>query len=305
LGYALLGDDSVAQNYFKLLIRLDMPYSPQKTHESLHFYEFAKRVIYRSDEITGYSVGGLLSVYKSYPLLANFINNQESHGFVLTPEQFRVFFFALFKLLKSKRYSYEHSLRLFKLYSVFSELLISKVTGSYFNLFYRIKELFGYSLIKYDHEFLTNIVRISKKKLAEEDLRKVNQSHKVVFDNLNKMVSSYIRTWPDQDQYTVNFLWETVPAMLRNNSPLLASLDEVIELFSKACIESNFDSVESLGLAKYFIGKTVFSMKRSDSQVLSYSALTKIILNHCRDQRSGIFIKELYPNLEGNSIIYL
>jgi len=64
--YCLLGDDiviadsSVAVQYKILLSQLDMPISETKTHVCDHTYEFAKRWIYRGQEITGYSIGGLL-----------------------------------------------------------------------------------------------------------------------------------------------------------------------------------------------------------------------------------------------------
>lgn len=84
--YVLLGDDLridhnlVAAEYKKLLSQLDMPFSAAKTHVSEHGFEFAKRWYCQGSEVTGFSVSGLLSVWKSYPLLINFLDNQQSHG---------------------------------------------------------------------------------------------------------------------------------------------------------------------------------------------------------------------------------
>jgi hypothetical protein len=84
--YVVLGDDvviadnAVASSYKALLKELDMPYSFEKTHTSSQLYEFAKRWVYHGTEITGYSVGGLLSVWNKYPLLVNFVMNQADHG---------------------------------------------------------------------------------------------------------------------------------------------------------------------------------------------------------------------------------
>lgn len=84
--YALLGDDvviandSVAREYKALLVTLDMPYSIAKTHTSKTTFEFAKRWFHKGTEVTGFSISGLLSVWKSYPLLHNFLENQQSHG---------------------------------------------------------------------------------------------------------------------------------------------------------------------------------------------------------------------------------
>lgn len=84
--YFLLGDDivifndKVAEAYKALLKVLDMPFSFEKTHTSNDVYEFAKRWFYRGTEITGFSIGGLLSTYHRYPLLHNFLATQKSHG---------------------------------------------------------------------------------------------------------------------------------------------------------------------------------------------------------------------------------
>jgi len=90
--YVLLGDDLridhdlVAKEYKNLLTQLDMPFSEPKTHVSKHGFEFAKRWYAQGTEVTGFSVSGLLSVWKSYPLLINFLDNQESHGWKLTKD---------------------------------------------------------------------------------------------------------------------------------------------------------------------------------------------------------------------------
>jgi hypothetical protein len=84
--YALLGDDlvlahdGVAREYRKLLHTLDMPFSLEKSHVSKTTFEFAKRWFHRGEEVTGFSLSGLMSVWKSYPLLLNFLQNQSSHG---------------------------------------------------------------------------------------------------------------------------------------------------------------------------------------------------------------------------------
>jgi hypothetical protein len=84
--YTVLGDDLViankllAESYLKILAELDMPISLEKSHISINCYEFAKRWIIDGKEITGFSTSGLLEVWKKYPLLLNFLLNQESHG---------------------------------------------------------------------------------------------------------------------------------------------------------------------------------------------------------------------------------
>lgn len=313
--YALLGDDlviadhKVADSYFQLLKQLDMDYSPEKTHVSKTTYEFAKRWVHNGVEITGYPVGAVNKMWKSYSLLSNLITNQENHGYVLSPEQLRIFIHALHKLFRPKSYAFEHTNRFVNLYSVFSQLSKDKMTGNFSATFLCIRELFGHSLpsshLYDDQDYLYKVVLFAKKRLTEMDLQKVSRSHFEVLGRLNKIVAQYVEAWPDQDQNTLNFLWETVPAMLTYSSPLLSSLNDVIENYHKALITNDFSKVESYDLSKYFISKSVFSMKRSESVVLSQSALTKFIINSVKDSRSELFIKELYPNQEGNSIIYL
>jgi len=84
--YCLLGDDlviaddRVAKEYKDMLIVLDMPFSEAKTHVSKTTFEFAKRWFHNREEITGFSIPGLMSVWRSYPLLHNFLANQSTHG---------------------------------------------------------------------------------------------------------------------------------------------------------------------------------------------------------------------------------
>jgi len=213
------------------------------------------------------------------------------------------------KLFRNRRYAYEHTERIFKLYSVFCKLSKDKVTGNFKDTFLCIQELFGYSLLSSHHyddqEYLNKIVLFAKKKLAEMDLHKISQSHVLVLNKLRDIVQGYVEAWPDQDQYTLNFLWETVPAMLTGSSPLLTTMDEIIEEFRKALITEDFQSLEDYGLMKYFISKKVFSMKRSESLVLAQSALTKLLISSVKDTSSESFILMAHPRLEGNSIIYL
>jgi hypothetical protein len=313
--YALLGDDlviadkEVALFYYKVLSDLDIDYSPSKTHISENFYEFAKRVFFKGHEITGFAVGGLRSVYKSYPLLSNFLQNQESHGFILIPENFGSFVFGLYKVMKRDRYSYEHTTRIFTLLQVFIQLSKDTISGDYRPVVKLIGDLFGYRLPNvslYDIEIACKrVISIAKKKLYEKDLQKINHSHQLVLNRLNKMVDLYVKAWPDQDQNTLNFLWETVPAMLIHNSPLLSTLTDLISAYEQALIKEDYSSLESIGLAKYFIGRSVFSMRRSESLTLANSGLVKVLISTIKTIDLESFAKELHPNIEGNSIIYL
>lgn len=91
--YALLGDDlviaddGVATEYRKLLLLLDMPISEAKTHRSYDLYEFAKRLVLKSEEVTPYSIAGIGSVYNRYALYRNFVTTQKAHGWHLPGSQ--------------------------------------------------------------------------------------------------------------------------------------------------------------------------------------------------------------------------
>jgi hypothetical protein len=125
LGYALLGDDLridhdlVAKEYKDLIASLGMPYSEAKTHTSKDGFEFAKRWFFRGEEVTGFSINGLLSVWKRYPLLINFLDNQSSHGWTLPLERHPCLISAI------HRASYEDNLiinktkSMIKLYELF------------------------------------------------------------------------------------------------------------------------------------------------------------------------------------------
>jgi hypothetical protein len=124
--YSLLGDDLViahdlvAGEYRNLLFSLDMPFSFEKTHVSKHTFEFAKRWFHRGSEVTGFSIGGLLSVWKSYPLLLNFLQNQSSHGWTIPLERHPGLILALHKVFHGDKFIYERSHRMTKLYVVFN-----------------------------------------------------------------------------------------------------------------------------------------------------------------------------------------
>lgn len=85
--YMLLGDDIViahdlvAQEYIKILERLDCPISLAKTHKSRDLFEFAKKIVFQGQEISPFPVSGLQEVVKKYYLLYEFLTEQGNRGF--------------------------------------------------------------------------------------------------------------------------------------------------------------------------------------------------------------------------------
>lgn len=126
--YCLLGDDiridvdKVAEQYIQLLTELDMPISMAKTHSSTEGFEFAKRWFISGTEITGFSVSGLLSVFKSYSQLHNFIQNQISHGFEIPFGEQTGLISAVHKIIYGKDFIINKTNSMIKLYTVFDKL---------------------------------------------------------------------------------------------------------------------------------------------------------------------------------------
>jgi hypothetical protein len=237
--------------------------------------------------------------------------NQESHGYVLLPGKSGSFISSLNKIFKPRGYSLLHSLRIDKLFKVFNELLRSNATGEYRSLFVEIENSFGYTLpsshLLDDNDYLNKIVVLARKKLAERDLQSIKEQHALVNTKVDALVDNYCKAWPDQGQSTISFLKETVPAMLKFSTPLLSVLDKIQEDFASA-IESGIESdlISELGLSKYFIGRGVFSMKKSESRILATSGLTKILLDLLRSNNylsdpSFEASCEQHLHLQGNS----
>jgi hypothetical protein len=132
LQYALLGDDLridhdlVASEYYKLITQLGMPYSPSKTHVSQHGFEFAKRWYCLNTEVTGFSISGLMSVWKSYPLLLNFLDNQQAHGWTLSKSGHPGLIRAIHKEFHGDSYIINKTHSMINLYVLFCEVRLLK-----------------------------------------------------------------------------------------------------------------------------------------------------------------------------------
>nr|QXN75384.1 MAG: RNA-dependent RNA polymerase [Grapevine-associated mitovirus 9] len=87
--YRLLGDDIVicdkelAKEYKALILDLGMEFSPIKTYESSHFFEFAKRLYFKGVEISPFPISGLNEVVKKYYLFIDFLSQLSGKGWEL------------------------------------------------------------------------------------------------------------------------------------------------------------------------------------------------------------------------------
>lgn len=73
-------DDRLAAKYKKFLKALDIPISLTKTFESKDFYEFAKRILYKGEEITPFPINAIIEAKHSYFMLYEALRVGEERG---------------------------------------------------------------------------------------------------------------------------------------------------------------------------------------------------------------------------------
>jgi len=232
LGYALLGDDLrldhdlVASEYIKLITTLGMPYSPNKTHVSKHGFEFAKRWYCHHEEVTGFSISGLMSVWKSYPLLLNFLDNQETHGWILPKEGHPDLIRSIHKCLHGESYIINKTNSMINLYRLFCQVRLMKnqsniVWAEFPEALKSALESYGLgdTLIAWmsrvdDPKIIINLIYLrAKRNLIEKDLYSFQKQAFVINARLWKYVNSKI-TEAGVDQSTEAFLRETLSVVL-------------------------------------------------------------------------------------------
>jgi len=84
--YCLLGDDIVlgtkdlGEAYKEIISELGISISEPKTHVSKHMFEFAKRYFFKGEEVTPAPISGILTAWKSIPLLVAEFRSMEIKG---------------------------------------------------------------------------------------------------------------------------------------------------------------------------------------------------------------------------------
>jgi hypothetical protein len=86
--YYLLGDDivicsiEVAHKYEELMQKLGVSFSPTKTFKSDKLFEFASRIFYgtQPQEISPFTLSGLMEAYKEPSTIVEFLHTMHSHG---------------------------------------------------------------------------------------------------------------------------------------------------------------------------------------------------------------------------------
>jgi len=306
--YALLGDDIViantvvAEKYIELLKILDMPLSEHKTHISLTTYEFAKRWIHNNIEITPYSFSGLYETWKQYPLLSNFIENQELHGWDLedkgnSGKVLEVVYNHFGKFSQVKRTS--------KLYNTFTMLnKFLKETNLMIKeeIAYKIQQFLAYPRPEEINiaDFTNACIQSILIEQGKEDQKKLLESQR---DMLRFTSKALLRVYLSPQE------WEAIEIELRNKRPietlghliptsvarLTMSIRRTIQEYhpiNGAVGKINRDLTESLIIVENgtpeqllnvfmkkefasFISTDIFSMRSANQRLLSQSRLVK------------------------------
>jgi len=240
-GYILLGDDLridndlVASEYKSLISTLGMPYSEAKTHSSKDGFEFAKRWFYKGEEVSGFAISGLLSVWKSYPLLLNFLDNQQSHGWVLPIEGHPVYIRSICRAIAGSTLIINKVESMIKLYKLFYYVrdLRSRITV-HEPLIFQLKEFMGdnfpSALIDNQDKSIINLMYLqAKKNLVEKDLLTFQREAFRVNAKLWHFVKNRIKQ-AAVDQPTSDFLMETLSTVLNWTNPIVLCLNRQIDL---------------------------------------------------------------------------
>lgn len=154
LNYVLLGDDivindnAVADEYLKLLQELDIPFNKSKTHRSLNFFEFAKRIFHNGVEVTPFPINALWKGRSRVESLVADLLDLSDRGWVLPKsmgESLNEFYSyqrleSRYRKLKTKDVNTLVLLTNYirgkesKLVEVFKDLLVSEYPNFYHNL---------------------------------------------------------------------------------------------------------------------------------------------------------------------------
>lgn len=177
-------------------------------------FEFAKRWFYQGVEITGFSLGGLMSVYKKYPLLYNFLLNQASHGWILPTEVHPGLIRSIFSIQTKPYYISNKVESMCRLYLLFDALMLferDKSQEACELFFSRIAPMApGYTIagnfISHKEAFIAYLTK-AKYMLVESDLYKFQNDAYKINVILNDITTRYIQSLGDQiSSYESDFI---------------------------------------------------------------------------------------------------
>lgn len=273
----VIGDDRVAVKYREIMSTLDVPINPNKTHTSPTLYEFAKRWVYQGREVTPFAVGGLLEVWKHYPLLTNFWKTQQSHGWFPEKECPDLITSSMTALGRPQL-----AKRIRKLARVFNCLLEAKERGDFSGEILRsLQEEFALS---------DQVLGLNEKDVMAKCLIKQLNS-----DLENLQGAQYVYTIKHNSEQSKKFpdlCGQRYRAVLREHAPLQSCLrymsDDIVMMIIEMQMMSPDEDVsmekalEWLDLSKSRASKGTFTMRQSHSRAFATARLVKLLLEEVK-----------------------
>jgi hypothetical protein len=290
--YVLLGDDlviadrDVADKYLELCKLLDMPINLDKSLISETMCEFAKRIVIDNEEVSGYSIGGLMEVQKKYSLLHEFLKSSSSHGWNLPIGKHPDFISAILGVYGK----FSHRERIIKLYMVYHYIqeFISGIPyrdmqscnqlilaiSTYFGRAFPLQEALEPHQV---YDLLLDYIQEVKLRIVVRDVEKLFEGNEKIQKDLDKPYRIHFPSLSVQLLQALrrecNPITEVVNRLLRK------SVEEANTLVSDPSVD-----IFSIGISKYFVGKDVFSLRRARSISLAQAQLTKMLLDVWQDR---------------------
>lgn len=281
--YVILGDDiviantTVAQEYKRLLSEMDMPISESKTHVSQHMYEFAKRWIYHKEEVTGFSIPGLLEVWRKYPLLHNFLETQANHGWNLSFDRHPELIRRVWKLFDRP----SQGNRIIKLYSVFNALTEVKRTKQFLSLPYKVLIVY-FGLPELEDAKQIALVEQCIKQVRVQMLNSDLETYQTGLDvYLRDIGKTYERMFPGLDTPAYReFTRRVIPIIVAANNRIDQSMEVMMAMWNP---DVTIDELYCLdGLAKWSISPRIFSIRNSHLHQVHVARMVKAFITEVK-----------------------
>jgi hypothetical protein len=277
--YSLLGDDIVIANtlvaakYKELLSILDMPISDTKTHVSNHMYEFAKRWVYNQEEVTGFSISGLIETWKKYPLLHNFLETQANHGWELSFDRHPELVRGIYKIFNRP----SQGERVIKLYSVFDALTEIKRTKKFSSRLSQVmSDYFGSPELELTVS--ATLVEQCLKSIRVQTLNSDLETFQTGLDTyLIDIAKVYARKFPGLDTPTYRAACKKlVPIIVAANNRIDQSMEVMMVIWNP---DASIDEIYALdGLSKWSISPRIFSLRAAHAHVAHVARMVKTFI---------------------------
>lgn len=275
--YCLLGDDiviandEVARHYQEILKTLDIPISETKTHRSKELYEFAKRYVYRGQEISPFHIGSITSVYNKYYLLQNFLETQSNHGWILQADRLPGLITAIYQVHNKPR----QGKAVYKLYVLFESISEIKKMGVINTSAYDVLvHHFGFPdspTPDERKEFIDNSLREVSRELIQQDITKFRDEIEQIYEITEDLMTKYGKDLVDQTRNNVVTDWHPIAVAGYNRL-----MDSIIG-FTRT-YDPDLELTELLkfkGVNVSLLRKDAYSVRAATSSLLALSQMVK------------------------------